>query len=100
VYPTFTYGDEPAKWVGIEAGPALGEATNVHRAKLWRYLDGVVKTPWFVGDEMTALDLYVGVMAQWRPGRAWFAEHTPALHAIAAAVEADRRLAPLWAASF
>jgi GST-like protein len=99
LYPTFTYGDEPAKWVG-EAGPALREATDAHRARLWQELEAAVRGPWFLGDRCSALDLYVAVMTRWRPRRPWFAANTPKLHAIATAVDADPRLHALWAASF
>jgi GST-like protein len=99
VYPTFTYGDEPAKWVG-DAGPALRESTHTHRQKLWAYLETIAKGPRFLGDTFSALDLYVCAMTRWRPNRPWFAKQTPKLHAIATALDTDPRLAKLWAANF
>jgi GST-like protein len=99
VYPTFTYGDEPAKWIG-DAGPRLRDATNAHREKLFRQLEGVARGPWLLGARFSILDVYVSVMTRWRPRRAWFAEHCPKLTAIAVAVDGDPRLQPLWAASF
>jgi len=93
IYPTFTYGDNPAKW---GAGEPLKAATNAHREALWRHLEGVSRGPWFLGPRFSALDLYVGVMANWRPGRAWFGEHAPKLAAIAGAVARDPRLADVW----
>jgi GST-like protein len=99
IYPTWTYGDDPAKWVG-DAGPALRESTDEHRQRLWSHLEEhVVTGPWFLGERWSALDLYVCAMTQWRPRRAWFAAHAPTLHAIAVAGEADPRLAALWAAN-
>ena len=41
----------------------------------------------FLGPRFSALDIYVSAMTQWRPRRAWFADHTPRLHAIALAAE-------------
>jgi GST-like protein len=99
IYPTFTYGDEPAKWVG-DAAPRLKEATLEHRKKLWRYLDGVATGPWFLGERFSALDVYLAVMTRWTPGRAWFAEHAPKLHAIGSRLDDDPRLTALWAANF
>jgi GST-like protein len=99
VYPTFTYGDEPAKWVG-DAGPALREATLAHRQKLWLQLEGAAKGPWFLGPRFSAIDIYLGAMTHWRPGRAWFAASTPKVHAAAVALEADPRLTALWRANF
>jgi GST-like protein len=97
VYPTFTYGDDPAKWGG---GGPLGDATLAHRQKLWSHLETIAKGPWFLGARFSALDLYVSVMTRWRPNRAWFAEHAPRLHAIATALDDHPRLRELWAANF
>jgi GST-like protein len=99
VYPTFTYGDEPEKWVG-EAGPALRDATHAHRQALWRQVEAAAKGPWFLGPRFSMLDVYLAVMTRWRPRRAWFAEHCPRLAAIAAALDDDPRLRALWAAGF
>jgi GST-like protein len=99
VYPTFTYGDDPAKWIG-DAGPALRDATHAHRERLWRQVESAVRGPWFLGPRFSMLDIYVTVMTRWRPRRAWFAEHCPRLAAIAAALDGDPRLAALWAANF
>lgn len=99
VYPTFTYGDNPAKWVG-EHGSELRESTDEHRKSLWRLVEGAVRGPWFLGERPSALDLYVSVMTRWRPRRDWFAENCPRLHAIAVLVDEDARLAPVWTANF
>jgi GST-like protein len=99
VYPTFTYGDEPEKWIG-DAGPRLRDATHAHRQKLWTQLEGVSGAPWFLGQTRSMLDVYVSVMTHWRPNRPWFAEHTPKLHAIATAIDQLPELAPLWAREF
>ncbi len=97
IYPTFTYGDNPARW---GCGEELRRATDAHREKLWRYLEGVAVGPWFLGARWSVLDLYVGAMSRWRPGRAWFAEHAPKLASIAAAVDKDPKLADVWGANF
>jgi len=99
VYPTFTYGDEPNKWVG-DAGATLRESTDEHRKSLWRLVEGAARGPWFLGETPSALDLYVAVMTRWRPRREWFAEACPRLFAIATAVDADPRLAQVWATNF
>jgi GST-like protein len=99
VYPTFTYGDEPEKWIG-DAGPMLREATFGHRRTLWKQLESVAGAPWFLGETRSAIDLYIGVMTHWRPRREWFANDCPKLFSIAKSVDADTRLAKLWAANF
>lgn len=99
VYPTFTYGDEPAKWVG-DAGPRLREATDAHRQRLWQQVERAAGAPWFLGARFSMLDVYVSAMSRWRPRRAWFAEHCPRLAAIATALDDDPRLRALWAENF
>lgn len=97
VYPTFTYGDEYAKW---NVGEDLRSSTNAHRERLWRHIDGIAKGPWFLGDRFSALDLYIAVMAHWRPRLAWFEANAPKLHQIAVAVGEVPVLAPIMAANF
>jgi GST-like protein len=89
VYPTFTYGDDPKRWVGGDeaAGAKLRTGTDEHRKLLWRYLEGQTQGPWLLGDTWSALDLYMPPMAYWRPGRAWFEAECPRLYAIARAME-------------
>jgi GST-like protein len=84
VYPTFTYGDVPKRWVqGDEAAAAmLRHGTDEHRKVLWRYLEGVVREPWFLGETFSAIDLYVWLMRWWRPGREWFEAQCPRLDAV------------------
>ena len=84
LYPTFTYGDSPARWVGDAAGPKLRSSTDAHREQLLRFLDAeVAGAPWFLGTRFSALDLYFPVLRLWRPGAAWWREHAPKLNAIA-----------------
>ena len=84
VYPTYTYGDEPTKWVkDAEGAKQLREATDEHRKRLWMQIEKETGSPWFLGERRSALDLYVAAMTRWRPGRKWFAESTPKLVAIA-----------------
>jgi GST-like protein len=99
IYPTFTYGDEPAKWTA-EGADELRQSTDEHRKSLWRLVEGAVRGPWFLGERPSALDLYVSVMTRWRPRREWFAEACPRLYEIAVAVDADARLANVWATNF
>jgi GST-like protein len=83
VYPTFTYGDDTAKWVpNAEGSKQLRDSTNNHRQNLWQ-MEAAAKGPWFLGEKMTALDLYIAPMTYWRPGRKWFKAEAPKLYAIA-----------------
>lgn len=98
IYPTFTYGDEPARWAGDEAsGKHLRQATDDHRKELWGYFAAQTQCkPWVLGEGFSALDIYVAVMTMWRPGPAWFKQETPALAAIAGKVAALEPLRDVW----
>lgn len=84
IYPTFTYGDYPERWVSADP-MSLKSATDRHRERLWRHLESDVSAgEWVLGAEFSVLDVYIAVMTHWRPGRSWFAAQCPCLHAIAA----------------
>jgi len=84
IYPTFTYGDYPDRWVGTDPA-SLKTATDRYRERLWREFESDVKEGgWVLGAHFSALDIYVAVMTHWRPRRAWFADNCPRLSAIAA----------------
>ena len=102
VYPTFTYGDEPGRWVEPEASAnRFRKKTDDYRKRLWTQVEAAITpAPWFLGEQFSALDIYIYVMTRWRPRRAWFAEHCPKLEAIALACDADPRLAAVWARNF
>jgi GST-like protein len=101
VYPTFTYGDDPKKWVAEEAGAKqLREATDKHRQACWTQLESVAKAPWFLGEQRSALDLYLASMTRWRPGRKWFAANAPKVVAIADRAAALPALAPVMKKNF
>ncbi|CAN5735764.1 glutathione S-transferase [soil metagenome] len=100
IYPTFSYGDDPKKWVGEEAADRLRASTNEHRQRLWRQLEGAAVGPWFLGATRSALDLYIAVATHWRPRREWFAVSCPKLSAIATKLDADPQLRELWEREF
>jgi GST-like protein len=97
VYPTYTYGDEPARFVdGTDAQQSFRSHVDAYAKKLYSVLEGVAGAPWFLGDRFSALDLYVCVMTRWRPKRDWFAANTPKLAAIAARTEQVPQLVACW----
>lgn len=102
IYPTFTYGDEPARWVESEAAQRqLRSSTGRRREECWLQVErSLAPAPWLLGADFSLLDLYVCVMSRWRPRRAWFAEHCPKLHAVAAALDAEPRLREVWQRNF
>jgi GST-like protein len=84
IYPTFTYGDYPDRWVDADA-ESLKKATDGYRERLWRQFESdVSEGGWVLGTPFSALDVYVAVMTHWQPGRDWFSANCPRLRAIAA----------------
>lgn len=101
IYPTFTYGDDPKKWVANEEGARqLRESTDRHREACWLQLEAVAGAPWFLGERFGALDLYLVAMTRWRPGLLWFAKRTPKLAAIAKRAAALDAVAPVVKRNF
>jgi GST-like protein len=101
LYPTWTYGDEPRKWVADDAGARmLRESTDAHRKVLWTWVEAEAKSPWFLGDRRSALDLYLAAMTRWRPGILWFAKNAPKLTAIARRASELPEVLPIIARNF
>ena len=48
------------------------------------FLETQAKGPYFLGKTMSALDLYLWILATWRPGKDWLSANCPKLSAIAA----------------
>jgi GST-like protein len=97
LYPTFTYVDDPARFVADEAAqPSFVASVSGYRERLWRQVDGAAGEPWFLGERYSALDIYLAVMTHWRPRRAWFEGACPRLSAIALRADAEPRLAAIW----
>jgi GST-like protein len=101
IYPTFTYADDPARFVtGEAARAAFRDSVDAYVQRLWGMMEDEAAEPWFLGERFSALDIYIAVMTRWRPRRPWFAEHRPRLSAIALAAEAQPKLAEVWARNF
>jgi GST-like protein len=101
LYPTWTYGDEPAKWVeDTQGAKQLRESTDTHRKVLWQQVEEIVGEPYFLGERFSALDLYVAAMTRWRPGLPWFTKHTPKLVAIAQKTSATEKVADVIKRNF
>ncbi len=82
VYPTFTYGDYPERWTP-SAPTELDDATARHRERLYLWLEEQVTGPFVLGQDVSALDVYVAVLFAWRPRPDWFRRNTPRIAGIA-----------------
>lgn len=101
IYPAFTYGDDPSRFVAIEAArEAYKQAVDDRQKAMWRHVEDAAGAPWFLSERRSALDLFIGVMTRWRPGRGWFADHAPKLTAIAKRADAMPALDDVWRRNF
>lgn len=101
VYPCFTFGDVPSRFLTDPAAQKqLAEATIARLQDLWSALEPVAGGPWFLGARFSALDLYLAAMTNWKPGPEWFQTRAPRLWAIAEAAAARPEIAPVWQQNF
>jgi GST-like protein len=99
VYPTFTYADDPSRFVKADetVRRAFRAEVDGYAQRLWGHVEAAAVGPWFLGPRFSALDVYLAVMTQWRPKRPWFAAHAPKLLAAAERTEALPAVAPVMA---
>lgn len=101
VYPTYTYADDPSRFVKHEAArQGFRDEVGAYAKRLYSIVDTAADAPWFLGARFSALDIYICTMTRWRPGPAWFAENAPRLSAIARAADALPELAAVWQRNF
>lgn len=100
VYPTFTFGDVPTRWVPESASDALRHSTDERRKSLFRMMEQDAQAPYFLGTAPSAIDLYLCVMTHWRPNRPWFEAECPRLFSIAKRMDVDARFEALWKENF
>lgn len=101
IYPTFTYADDPARFVSVNnARDPFRAAADAYAQRLWRQVESAAGAPWFLGERFSALDIYIGVMTRWRPRRGWFETETPKLFAIARKADQRPELKETWRKNF
>ena len=101
IYPTYTYADDPARFVADpSARESFRQTVQDYAQHLYRILEQHASSPWFLGGRFSALDIYVCAMTRWRPRRPWFAEHAPRLTSIAVAADELPALKSVWAKNF
>ena len=102
VYVPIIVGDFPSRWVD---GPAAQDSLKAHALQrlhdAWRAFEAAIApAPYLLGAERSVLDVYVAMIARWRPGRAWLLEHCPKAMASVAMTERDPVVAAVWARNF
>lgn len=101
IYPTYTYGDDPARFVPEPAGQeGFRLAVDAWRERLYRVAEAAAGSPWFLGERFSALDVYAAVLTRWEPGPDWFRREAPKLRASGAAVRGLPALAVIARRNF
>lgn len=98
IYALGWIADDPARIrVDETQGKAVIDALFDRRLDCWHRMDEQT-TPgrYILGDELSALDLYVAVISRFNPGRNRFYHSAPKLAEIVRRVDADPRLADFW----
>jgi GST-like protein len=102
IYAHYWALDFPARLTSD--GAAQGEivaALEARIAQCWGIMEAAIEPgDYLLGDRLSVLDLYVTVVSRWTPRLALHETIAPRIGAVARRVEADPRLADLWAARF
>jgi GST-like protein len=99
IYAHYWLKDDPGRLVPDRAQhPAVEAGLNERIDACWAIMERQV-TPgrYILGDEITVLDLYVTVVSRFRPRRRRFYEAAPRMGEVVRRVDAEPRLAALWA---
>lgn len=99
IYSMFWVRDEPSRLAADKAHEAvILERTAARIAQCWGMMDAQVRPGRYIlGDELSVLDLYVTMVSRWTPRRRRFYEVAPRMAEVVRRVDADPRLADLWA---
>ena len=103
IYGLYWIRDDPSRVTeGGEAAKALLKARTAERiTECWAIMDAQVDPGrYLLGDDLGVLDLYVTVVSRWGPRRRAFYAAAPKMSAVVRRVDADPRLAGLWAERF
>jgi GST-like protein len=101
IYALYWIRDVPARLAADADHEALlRERTAARIAECWRIMSAQIEPAgrFMLGHEISVLDLYMTAVSRWGPRRRAFYEVAPRLGDVVRAVDADPRLAALWAA--
>ena len=99
IYALYWARDDAARVTDIpEARAQVKAKLNERIAECWGIMDRQIDPAHFLlSNDLTVLDLYVGVMSRWAPGRKRFEAVAPKMSRIVRRVDHDPRLVALWA---
>jgi GST-like protein len=100
VYALYWIRDVPSRIAADETGQAFAKARTEQRiADCWKMMGEQVAPAgrYLLGDQISVLDVYLTVLSRWGPKRRGFYAAAPGLAPVVRAVDAEPRLAALWA---
>ncbi|MBI3715772.1 MAG: glutathione S-transferase family protein [Betaproteobacteria bacterium] len=102
MYALAPFRDFPAKWVeGEDAQKAFREKTSVSLKAFWQQIETELQpSPYLLGKEMSALDMYLAMIARWWVGRKWVKENCPKIDAAIILTEQHPVVAKVWEKNF
>jgi GST-like protein len=102
IYALYWLRDDPSRVADTPEQQALiRERTAERIAHCWEVMEAQVHpAAYILGETLSALDLYVTVLSRWGPRRRRFYAVAPKMASVVRRVDADPRLAKLWADRF
>lgn len=99
IYSLYWVKDAPTRLTADKAAADVLVARSLDRiADCWRMMgEQLTPGPYLLGDALTVLDLYVAVVSRFKPRRRRFYAEAPGMADAMRRVDADPRLAKLWA---
>ena len=89
IYPIYSYLDIPERWIGDNevAKNKLVETCGSQLESRFSTLENHSLQPYFIGEDMSAIDLYLWLMSYWEPRLPWFEKNAPKITATRLRVE-------------
>jgi GST-like protein len=102
IYAHYWLKDDPSRLIPDKAlHTVVNDRLEARMLACWGIMEdgvaGLGSGPYILGDDLTVLDLYVTVVSRFRPRRQRFYAVAPRLGEVVRRVDADPRLASLWA---
>lgn len=102
IYAHYWVKDDPSRLAPDKSmRGVINERIETRLLECWAIMErgvaGFAPAPYLLGQDLTVLDLYVTVVSRFRPRRQRFYAVAPRLGEVVRRVDADPRLAPLWA---
>lgn len=102
MYAVAPFRDFPSKWVDGEAAQKqFRERLTGRLHACWLQLEAALSpAPYLLGAEMTALDIYLAMIAHWWGGKKWVPENCPKIAAALALTEQHPVVRTVWEKNF